>query len=261
MKINKNFLVVLLITTPLFIFSQKNSGYGIVKTDGFDKITFGAFWSKRPEAKKVFYWNEGESLPEGVDEIKILQDVTFARFFGNEHNSRDINYIAVPAGEKIFRMGSQWFLSNCGNRIEFWNPVYSELPQKVDEKDTYVKPKEEKSIMFEDNNKSSSPMISFEEGSTVPENNYNPEESITGWQSLKPWKKTLIIAGSAALLAGGTYLIVDNWPVKTADVSVIENGDSQDGQPVGGKKKAPVIPIIPSYPTKYQIGIGISLFK
>ena len=92
--------------------------YGTVKYDGFQSITKKAFWLTRPEAKLVF---EG-GHPSGVLVYKIPVDY-FIRFVPGENNKKDHNYIVAPAGTLFYQKDGRWFLSDCGNEIEFMWPV------------------------------------------------------------------------------------------------------------------------------------------
>lgn len=92
--------------------------YGNVRYDGFKKITKGAFWSTRPEAKKVYY---GE-YPENV-EVFVLETDYYVRFTDAEHNNFDRNYIIFPKGQKIYKKNERYYAAICGNEIEFFRPV------------------------------------------------------------------------------------------------------------------------------------------
>lgn len=96
----------------------KENFFGKAEYDGFQKVEKGAFWVKRPEAKKVY---EGQT-PEGI-EVKNLESDYFVRFVKAEHNNSDINYITFPKGEKIYLKEGKWFAAVCGNQLEFWKPV------------------------------------------------------------------------------------------------------------------------------------------
>lgn len=138
MKTIRKFLIVLIITIPFVGFTQTDK-FGVVRTDGFEKITPRAYWSQRPEAKEVFNnWKEGMPLPEGVDEIVILKATTLLRFYKNENNGWDINYIAVPEGEKVYRVGSMWYFARCGNRVEFWDSEFNKPKETIVEKDKFI---------------------------------------------------------------------------------------------------------------------------
>lgn len=114
------FLLVALILGSQSIFGQEID-HEKVLTDGYQKVTKGAYWSKRPESKMVY---EGET-PDGV-EVIILPSNHFVRFAKGEHNPLDINYIVFPAGEKIYKKGGNYFAAICGNKIETWRPVEKE---------------------------------------------------------------------------------------------------------------------------------------
>lgn len=114
------FLLVALLGSQDLLGQNQEVVYGTVRSDGFQKITKGAFWSKRPEAKEVY---EG-SYPSGV-EIILLSSDYFVRFVDGEHNSKDLNYIVFPKGEKIYKVLSsgKYYAAICGNEIEFFQPV------------------------------------------------------------------------------------------------------------------------------------------
>ena len=104
-------------------FSQENHFqeiHGTVRSDGFQNITMGAFWSSRPKAKEVY---EG-LYPSGVEIILFNSDY-FVRFANEEHNNKDLNYIVFPKGEKIYKdlWTGRYYAAVCGNEIEFFQPV------------------------------------------------------------------------------------------------------------------------------------------
>ncbi len=131
-----------------FINGDKTVLVGTVRTDGFQKITKGAFWSKRPEAKII---QEG-SYPLGF-RVYTLSENYFIRFADEEHNNFDRNYIIFPPGEKIYsNEDGQYFAAICGNRIDYIRPVNlvkivkveKFLPPKKEEGWIYTPPKKEK---------------------------------------------------------------------------------------------------------------------
>lgn len=126
-------LVALLIAGLQAVLGQEVN-FGTVRTDGYQKITKGAFWSKRPEARMV----HNGSFPPGVEVVVLEQDY-FVRFKDGENNGRDNNYIVFPKGEKVYYKSGHCFAAICGNEIEFMKPVKSvEIQQVVDS--IYVDP-------------------------------------------------------------------------------------------------------------------------
>ena len=106
--------------------SQVGVSFGTVRTDGYEKITLGAFWKKRPEAKLVY----NGSTPPGV-EVVTLDKEYFVRFMEKENNGKDNNYIIFPKGSKIYYKNSRCFSAKCGNEIEFIKPVDDIIVQRV----------------------------------------------------------------------------------------------------------------------------------
>jgi hypothetical protein len=95
--------------------SPKEVIYGTVRTDGYQKITKGAFWTTRPEAKLIY---EG-GTPEGYN-VFVLESDYFVRFKNGENNQFDQNYIIFPRGEKVYTDRSgQFYSAMCGNKIEY----------------------------------------------------------------------------------------------------------------------------------------------
>jgi hypothetical protein len=113
-------LTALLGSQVAFSQNQEQLAYGTVRSDGFNKITKGAFWSKRPKAKEVY---EG-LYPKDVEIILLTSD-HFVRFVNKENNGRDNNYIVFPKGEKIYRdfISKKYYAAVCGNEVEFFQPV------------------------------------------------------------------------------------------------------------------------------------------
>lgn len=112
-------LVLFAIASSQVIFSQ-DVIYGTVRTDGYDKITEGAFWQKRPEAKMIF----GGSYPPGYTVYPLDQDY-YVRFVDTEHNSLDVNYIVFPKGSVVYKNNEtgRYYSAKCGNEIEYLRPV------------------------------------------------------------------------------------------------------------------------------------------
>ncbi len=98
--------------------NQQEVIYGTVLADGYQKITKGAFWSKRPEAKTVYFGG----FPDGVT-VYVLTEDYFARFVKNEHNAFDINYIVIPKGERVYMKNERYYVAACGNQLEYFAPV------------------------------------------------------------------------------------------------------------------------------------------
>ena len=99
--------------------TQREVVYGTVRTDGYQKITKGAFWRTRPEAKLIY---QG-SYPDGFKVITLESDY-FVRFVDGESNQNDKNYIIFPQGEKVYEAtNGQLYSAKCGNRIEYIRPV------------------------------------------------------------------------------------------------------------------------------------------
>lgn len=115
------FLLVALFGSQVF----GQSFVGTISYDGFQKITKGAFWSTRPEAKIVY---EG-GLPSGVDTIVLKRDC-YVRFIESEHNRFDGNYIIFPKGEKLYIKGSHLYAAICGNEVADYDYRDKEVQQQ-----------------------------------------------------------------------------------------------------------------------------------
>lgn len=112
------FLLVSILCGLQMVFGQ-DVIIGTVRTDGFQKITKGAFWNKRPESKMIY----NGSYPPGF-KVYTLESDYFVHFVDNEHNQDDKNYIVFPKGEKVYvNQEGQYFAAICGNKIEFLRPV------------------------------------------------------------------------------------------------------------------------------------------
>jgi len=94
--------------------------YGTVRTDGYQKITKGAMWAIRPEAKVIY---EG-GHPAGYTIVVLDQDY-FVRFVDGENNQFDRNYIVFPKGAIVYTddKTNQFYSAICGNKIEYIRPV------------------------------------------------------------------------------------------------------------------------------------------
>lgn len=119
-KIVACFVTIMLVASfgSQMVFSQEEISAGNVRTDGYEKITKGAFWSVRPEAKMI---SEG-SIPPGC-KVYVLSEEYFVRFIESEHNSEDKNYIVFPKGAKVYTKDGLWYAVNCANQIEYIRPV------------------------------------------------------------------------------------------------------------------------------------------
>jgi len=118
--------------------SSKEVIYGTVRSDGYQKITTGAFWSERPEAKIIY---EGGNTPSGYV-VYVLEKDYYVRFVDTEHNNLDRNYIVFPKGEKVYanNISGYFYSAKCGNRIESIQPVdMVKIVEKVMEKTVFVK--------------------------------------------------------------------------------------------------------------------------
>lgn len=120
----KKFLFFLFLATGLLEVTAQNFPnqiiYGEVEADAYEKISIGAFWKTRPEAKKIY---EGEGAPFGFKEI-VLEEDCFIRFKDGENNQFDRNYIVAPKGERVYTDSLERFFSaKCGNEIIFIRPV------------------------------------------------------------------------------------------------------------------------------------------
>jgi hypothetical protein len=111
---------------------KKQIVYGTVRSDGYQKISKGAFWGVRPEAKLIY---EGEH-PDGYTVI-VLEEDFFVRFVDGEHNQNDKNYIVFPKGEIVYTNNKtgRFYSAKCGNEIEYKGRVdFTEiLPEKQPE--------------------------------------------------------------------------------------------------------------------------------
>lgn len=125
------FLVVaLLLGSQTWAQQSQGIEYGVIDYSGYKKITKGALWSKRPEARMVYTGSE----PPGVVAITLEQDY-FVKFTDNENNGRDDNYIVFPKGEKIYTKDGKYYSALCGNEIDHILPVKKtqivEVPKEV----------------------------------------------------------------------------------------------------------------------------------
>lgn len=98
---------------------QKEVICGTVRADGYNQITTGAFWSKRPEAKMIY-----EGLYPSGYRVFVLEQDYYVRFVDKEHNNLDRNYIIFPKGAIVYADSLGIFYSaKCGNQIEYIRPV------------------------------------------------------------------------------------------------------------------------------------------
>lgn len=204
------------------VIAQKEVIYGTVRTDGYQKITRGALWSKRPEAKMI---QEG-SYPLGF-RVYTLSENYFVRFVDDEHNNFDRNYIVFPAGEKIYTNESgQYFAAICGNRIDYLRPV--DLVKIVEEKveePTQGKVKTEIKISafnFPED------LGGIETKKVQVPNLYLPPAP-KEQKKIKVW---IFVIPVAAIIGGGIYLLT-----KKKNSSPMDNGG-----PGGAPVTRPVVP-------------------
>lgn len=138
----KKIMCVLVLTLGWLVSSRAQAQdvvYGTARADGYEKVTKGAFWSSRPEAKMVFEGSE----PPGCT-VYTLDKEYFVRFVEAEHNSEDKNYIVFPVGSRVYVKGGKYYSAKCGNEIEFIKPVNSvKIIKKPVEKTVEVSTKKE----------------------------------------------------------------------------------------------------------------------
>ena len=111
-------LVAFILGSQSLLGQEKETIYGSVRTDGYQKITKGAFWETRKEAKMIY---DG-LVPPGC-KVYTLSEEYFVRFVDSEHNKNDGNYIIFPEGAKVYTKDGFWYSALCGNRIEYLRPV------------------------------------------------------------------------------------------------------------------------------------------
>lgn len=116
----KFFTILLCALVGLQSISQQQVSFGSIREDGYQNITPGALWAKRPEAKKIF---NGENVV-GFTAYR-LKEQFLARFIPSEHNSRDNNYIVFPVGAIVYKndVTADWFAAKCGNQFEYLKPL------------------------------------------------------------------------------------------------------------------------------------------
>lgn len=161
-KIGLMFLLFIFVFNCFGQSGSKEVIYGTVRADGYQKITKGAMWTIRPEAKVIY---EG-GHPAGYTVVVLEQDY-FVRFAEGEHNQFDRNYIVFPRGSIVYTddKTNQFYSAICGNKIEYIRPVdmvtinespsvnnqanwaYKE-PKKVVQPNLYIPPIKEKSDKF-----------------------------------------------------------------------------------------------------------------
>lgn len=201
---------------------EKEVVYGTVRTDGYQKITRGALWSKRPEAKKIF---EG-SVPTGF-KVYTLESEYFVRFVDDEHNKLDRNYIVFPAGEKVYtNENGQYFAAICGNRIDYLRPVDLVKIVEVEvEKEKFLPPKKE--TTYDLNFKSTV----VDKG--VPNLYFPPVPKEQ--KKIKVW---VFVVPLAAIIGGGVYLLTKK---KNSSIPM------DNGGPGGAPVTRPVVvpPVVP----------------
>jgi hypothetical protein len=116
----KRILFLIFLVIGLISMAQESEViYGNVRTDGYDYITKGALWSKRPEAKIIY---EGGKVDGFIN--RRLKFEHYVRFIEGEHNKFDRNYIIFPKGSIVYENANgEIFAAICGNKIEFIRPV------------------------------------------------------------------------------------------------------------------------------------------
>ena len=116
----KKILFLIFLVIGLISMAQESEVvYGTVRTDGYNYITKGALWSKRPEAKIIY---EGGKV-DGFVNYRLKAE-HYVRFIDGEHNKFDRNYIVFPKGEMVYEnTQGEIFSAKCGNKIEFIRPV------------------------------------------------------------------------------------------------------------------------------------------
>lgn len=210
--------------------------YGTIRIDGYQKITKGAFWATRPEAKLIY---EGKTPPEGYN-VFILESDYFVRFKNGENNQFDRNYIVFPKGEKVYTDRSgQFYSAICGNKIEYIRPVNlvefkNNNVVKQQDDWTFVVPKK------------------INEGKEINFDFYKPVTS-SGKKDNR-WIKWVVGGVGGAVLSGiaGKILIDRN-----NDIPIVI--ESRTMPPSIPDKKTPIIPpTVPSDPRGMPPGIGFS---
>jgi len=112
-------VLLFVILSGLQIILAQEVVVGNVRTDGYQKITKGAYWNKRPVAKLIY----NGSYPPGYN-VYVLEQEYFVRFIDEEHNSLDCNYIVFPKGAIVYSdQSGQYYAAICGNKIEYIKPV------------------------------------------------------------------------------------------------------------------------------------------
>lgn len=213
------FLVLLAIVSTQAM-AQEEVVYGTVRTDGYQKITKGAFWSKRPEAKIIY---EGGNAPSGYA-VYVLEKDYYVRFIDSEHNNLDRNYIVFPKGEKVYadNVSGSFYSAKCGNEIEFIRPVdmvrIVEVEKEVIVRDTIPMP------------------VSSSVYLNIRTNNYYELPQPNVEQKLKKGRFIpVVVIGGIMVGVGLGYLIY----------SLISN---HHGGPGGAPVTIPTTPIVPVVP-------------
>jgi hypothetical protein len=224
------FFVVLLML-GLQTFSQ-GVIYGTVKTDGYQKITRGAFWQKRPEAKRIY---EGKTVPGFT--VYVLESDYFVRFEENEHNSFDRNYIIFPKGEIVYTdPKGNFYAAICGNKIQFLQQVgVVEIVEKTEEQEIGSFEKISTSNNNQNQTKTTEdndfvPPLTIYEAATMPiPEEYGDEPTVstppTFLRRNWPW----IVGTAVAVLSGTAYLLL-----KKGDASMSVDPAGGPFDPTGG---------------------------
>lgn len=180
---------------------RKEIIYGKVSNDGFSKVTKGAFWKIRPEAKAIYYGARPDSL-----EIYELESNYYASFVEGEHNKEDNNIIIIPKGELVYRdrnnNSDPWKPVKCANQLAFLRPVdMVTIKTIVINNSTTFEPKKEfPSIMFPKGYGSEQTIVN--ESATE---SYDQEVIVKTWFG-RNWGWVAAFVGASVLTTGGIYL-------------------------------------------------------
>lgn len=224
--------------------------YGTVRTDGYQKITKGAFWATRPEAKLIY---EG-GTPEGYT-VVILDKDFFVRFVDGENNQFDKNYIVFPKGEIVYadNKTTQFYSAMCGNKIEYIRPVDLVI---IKTNDVVQQQSKQEDLSF------ISPGKIYEDKVTIPPLFLGSEKKKTKTWFGKNWGW---IAGTAIVLTGAGIYAYNHWGNHINPIiikpPVIEPRTMPPGIPsIPTTPTIPTIPIpgIPSDPRTMPGGIGLN---
>lgn len=197
----KKFMLIIILTLGWLGLTaqEKEIISGVVETDGYEKITKGALWTERPEAKMIY---EG-SYPPGF-QVYTLESDYFVRFAKGENNPLDINYIVFPEGEKVYtkKGESQFYSAKCGNKIKYIRPVNTVLMKNPNDKPTEENLAGRKSFM-DDSYKSPPPPV---DRKFIPANKLVEEVNLNLSQveTKKKWYQTTGFKIGAGFVGVGT---------------------------------------------------------